>query len=301
MGKQRERSQPTVGVTPGAENKNRELVRRQTLGVLKQLANVFIALDIPSGEFISLARHAFVDAARRESMRPSGTINRSRIAAITGLTRPEITRLLRESGRQLATARHASRAERVMQAWASDPRFKTRSGAPRQLSLEDLSTGGFASLIQCAACDIPPRAMLKRLVTLGYVSVVNGKHATAIRFHRKSAPSSESALSAVRVSAALTSLVGLVSEDRPVPTIETARLLLPDLAMFAATAKDLRSRTSVFLEGIRSIARPGNGRRNKHQIEIVVGISAAKTKPLRKAQRTDQSRTQQRLTNAKEK
>ena len=146
-----------------------ELVERVLIGI----ADLAIDADLSMGELNEIARVAYVTAAARRATRSTGTVNRSSVAAITGLTRAEVAQLLR-SGRRLGTRDKRSRARRVLDGWSQDARFKAPNGRPRALSIYGPS-GSFEDLVKRYAGDIPPRAMLARLQHLSLVRGSQGR------------------------------------------------------------------------------------------------------------------------------
>jgi len=107
--------------------------------VLDPLARMMLEAGIGIGEFVTVAKSAYVRAAREEGRRAGGEIKRpniSRIAVVTGLTRLEVASILAagEAG-PVAPDRGRQRAERVLAGWWNDPDFHDESGEPAVLPL----------------------------------------------------------------------------------------------------------------------------------------------------------------------
>lgn len=111
-----------------------------------------------------LARGAFVRAAAANSRLKNGKVNHSKVAAITGLPRKEIRRMLTRTGACLEPD-PATRmpSERVVQGWLTDQRFLTRKGDPQSLPFAG-ARFSFRQLVKEYGGDISPGAVLEDLV-----------------------------------------------------------------------------------------------------------------------------------------
>lgn len=128
--------------------------------MLVELAEPLMRVGITPRLFGDLAARAFVEAASRASTLRNGRINQSRVAVLTGLTRPEVRKAMREP--RTVTARFQPRTQRVVDGWLTDPRYAARNGTPRSLSLSG-GTLSFASLVRKYAGDVPHHAVLEEL------------------------------------------------------------------------------------------------------------------------------------------
>jgi len=119
-------------------------------------------------EFDSLAKGLFVRVASEEYGLRGRPTNMSRVAAMTGISRKEVSRL-REAGDALRwnQANAISPAGLVIHYWHHDPEYCTGSGIPRPLPFQgDLS---FSTLVARYAGDIPPGAVRAALCQAGTV------------------------------------------------------------------------------------------------------------------------------------
>jgi hypothetical protein len=131
--------------------------------ILPPLIRLLIGLGISAPEFASTCRRIYVQAAADRLAQHAKRISKSRIAIVTGLTRAEVTKLLKP-GAQRETVLHARlhRAERVLHGWRTDPEFVSRNKRPRELPLKGRHRS-FEALVKRYSGDIPPRAMLDEL------------------------------------------------------------------------------------------------------------------------------------------
>lgn len=133
--------------------------------LLVELAFVLLPRGITPQRFSRLAREAFIKAAAERSRLRNGRINRSKVAALTGLTRKEIKRILdrEQSTSNPKLYRSAcTPSERVVQGWMTDRRYLTKQGDPKMLTT-DGGHSSFRRLVKDYGGDISPRAVLEQL------------------------------------------------------------------------------------------------------------------------------------------
>ncbi len=142
-------------------------INKALFKLLQPIARLCLRLGLGYREYCELSKAAFVEVAARDYGVHGRPTNVSRIAAMTGLTRKEVSRLRRkvENGGAMRTER-ASPLREVIAAWQSEAEFCDRTGKPRLLPLEG-KRGSFHSLVRRFAGDIPDGAMRKELVRIG--------------------------------------------------------------------------------------------------------------------------------------
>ncbi len=119
--------------------------------------------------FAELAKQVYVEVARAEFGIAKKKQTISRISILTGLTRKEVQRILREPVRSdAATAEQYNRAARVITGWVRDPDFGDGKGHPFPLRMED-THASFSELVKRYSGDIPVRAVLDELLRVGAV------------------------------------------------------------------------------------------------------------------------------------
>ena len=131
--------------------------------LLVELASALIPLSITPSMFSKLARAAFVRAAADRSRLRNGRINHSKVAALTGLPRKEIARILKWPARSDGDLKTLTPTERVLQGWLTDRRFLSRQGRPKSLTTFGRAPS-FVRLVKEYGGDISPRAVLEELV-----------------------------------------------------------------------------------------------------------------------------------------
>src|SRR6185295_9703328 len=149
--------------------------------ILDPLATLFLRLGVGAGEFATLCKISYVHAAAEANRLANGRVNRSRVAVVTGLTRPEVARLLapRTNGAKKRVW-HRHRAARVLDGWYSDVAFQGKRGQPLALPLK--GSRSFEALVRKYAGDIPVKAVLQ---VLSDASALSTTKAGLIRAKRR--------------------------------------------------------------------------------------------------------------------
>jgi hypothetical protein len=137
-----------------------------------ELAFVLLPRGMTPKQFGELARLAFVRAAADISKLQNGRVNHSRVAALTGLTRADVKRLLKH-GLFESSLRGQSALERVIDGWHTDHEFFTSAGHPKRLQIAG-PRGSFVRLVSKYGGDVPHRAVLDELRRIGAVKEADG-------------------------------------------------------------------------------------------------------------------------------
>ncbi len=149
------------------------------LKLLYPLVRVLLRNGVSYGVFAELARKIYVDVAFNEFAQKGRKQTISRVAALTGLTRKEVKRLMElEQAGDASTHQRFNRAIRVISGWLNDERFQDADGEPATLAVE--GENSFASLVREYSGDVPTQAMLSVLQAAGSVQR-NGDSITLIK------------------------------------------------------------------------------------------------------------------------
>lgn len=131
--------------------------------VLEPAARLAVAKGLPFTISQEVLRQAYVKAAQRANgARGKPTV--SSIAAATGLTRREVTRLAAET--PVASALKPSPAIQIFAAWLGNPRLHDRRGQPKPLRRQGPAPS-FDALAQSVTRDMHSRTLLEELCRLG--------------------------------------------------------------------------------------------------------------------------------------
>jgi hypothetical protein len=140
------------------------------------LVRILLRNGISFREFAEVLKDVFVAVCARDLVIPGRRLTLSRIAIVTGLTRKEVSTIVRDDEmRRKALETNANRAARILETWHSDTRFLGPYGFPRDLLIDGEDPGGtFADLVRENSGDMPVRAMLDELVRVGAARVLEG-------------------------------------------------------------------------------------------------------------------------------
>jgi|SRR5688572_748688 len=132
--------------------------------ILDALASALIPLDITPARLALIARTSFVKiGAQHARMRSSGRPHLAKIAALTGLTRAEVKRIVSTGYRSSSPGSDdLPRALRVLAGWQTSATYLVR-GKPRVLKLTGRAPS-FDSLCKAFSGDIPRKVILDELV-----------------------------------------------------------------------------------------------------------------------------------------
>lgn len=154
------------------EKKNNQL-NRTFLALMQPLARLFLRFGRGYREYSELSKAAFVSVAAEDYGVHGRPTNVSRIAAMTGLTRKEISRIrARIEAGEAATTERGTPLQDIVSAWQSSEEFLDENGEPAMLPLNG-ERGSFHSLVRQFAGDIPEGAMRKELQRIGAAEIVD--------------------------------------------------------------------------------------------------------------------------------
>ena len=131
-------------------------------GVLRPLVRILLRNGVPFGVFAECARQVFVEVAATEFALPNRKNSASRVSVLTGLTRKEVSRILKQPVEEGRGVERYHRGARVITAWAREKRYRDASGRPRVLPFDGRGAT-FSDLVRRFGGDVPPRAVLDEL------------------------------------------------------------------------------------------------------------------------------------------
>lgn len=131
--------------------------------VLLPIVKLMLRCGLGCSEFISVAKSAYVKAATTDYSLRGRPTNASRVAALTGLSRKEVSRIRAEAKQNRWTPdMEVTPANTVLHYWHFDPLFCEPIGAPKPLEYD--GPNSFTVLVKRYAGDIPAGAMKKELL-----------------------------------------------------------------------------------------------------------------------------------------
>lgn len=145
--------------------KKDELTALCLRNILRPVVSFCLRKSIPIQMLLETAREVMFECAAEDLESQGAKLNASRLSVITGLTRREVTKRLREDVRAPVVDSFPSR---VIGQWEQDPQFLTKGGKPRLLSIEG-DESEFAALVAKVSRDVHPSTVLFQLERLGTV------------------------------------------------------------------------------------------------------------------------------------
>ncbi len=148
---------------------NRNDVRSLAISALLQLfeplTDFVIDAGLSTSDLYSIIRQATIRRVAARQLEVSGRINISGIAATTGISRSEISRILKTSGKKDEKSMDSRQqsTNRILAAWHEEPKFTTPNGEPADLKIYGRGAT-FDLLVKRHGRGIPTRAVLDELL-----------------------------------------------------------------------------------------------------------------------------------------
>jgi hypothetical protein len=141
--------------------------------MLRPLSAFALDCGLSMSEVNLILRTAAVQSAAFRQLENSSRVNISGIAAITGIPRGEVSRILNPGGdpRIGAIQGRQNITSRILSAWHCDPDYLTAARRPRNLKLFG-SGSTLESLVRTYGHGIPVRAILDELKRVGAVRLL---------------------------------------------------------------------------------------------------------------------------------
>ena len=142
--------------------------------ILRPLVRILLRNGVAFGEFSEVAKATYVEVAARDFKVPGKRTTRARVAVITGLTRKDVTRVIKDEDKfSDENPSKSNRVSRVLFGWHSDSEFTGPYGLPRELRFDTGGVADFSSLVRKFSGDMPARAVLDELLRVGAVEEID--------------------------------------------------------------------------------------------------------------------------------
>lgn len=241
-------------------NNKRGSMEDRLAGILKDLARVLISNGYGISGLNRLAKRAYFEAALDLDLAAGRRKNNARIAAATGLTRPEVSRMSRES-MEIAVTAPVNRAQRICMAWTSDRAYSDPSGNPSVLPFSG-KVKSFERLVKDYSGDIPVRAMFSEMLRL---KMVRRDISNNVQLVRSWIPVSRQTTVTLRALSPWVSFLSQTSENELAKlNADSMQVVLnfPTMPGLFAAVRELQRRASAFVDGIHELdgkkeSRPG--------------------------------------------
>jgi hypothetical protein len=154
--------------------------------VMRPLVRILVRNGVSYGEFAELLKTIFVDAAQDVLQLADSRQSVARLAITTGLTRPEVSRLLEQTEAEAeALVGRLSRVGRLLTGWHQDSEFTGPYGIPYEVPFDGPpGRRSFCELVRRYTGDVPALEMLDELKRIGVVlDLGNGFHRVTSRYY----------------------------------------------------------------------------------------------------------------------
>lgn len=149
-----------------------QALRNALRRMLRPLVRALIEADVTFPAFMELAREAYVDVAFDEFAIDGKTPTISRVMALTGIHRREVTRLAKQDRVVAPMPPVMSLGARVVAKWCADAAYLDAQHQPRPLPRSAPSNQiSFSALVASVSKDIRPKSLLDEWQRVGVVTV----------------------------------------------------------------------------------------------------------------------------------
>jgi len=234
--------------------------RRALARLLEPLTGFVFDSGLSIKEFHAILRTAAVRSVATRQLETSRRVNISGISASTGISRAEISRILKSAPKSTEeySDRHQQSTNKILSAWHHDPKFTTPNGQPADLKIYGRGPT-FESLVKLHGRGIPTRAMLDELTRTRSIEL---RSAQIIRL--KTAVAVERGLTPQIVKAfgdRVTELMGTLLQNMRDPensafiaSVAGAKVSINELPLFR---REISSRGAEFLTEIQDMLARG--------------------------------------------
>jgi hypothetical protein len=139
--------------------------------LMRPLVRILVRNGVSYGEFAELLKSIFVDSAQDVLQLEDSRLSIARLAITTGLTRPEVSRLLEQTEAEAeAVFGRLSRVGRLLTGWHQDSDFTGPYGIPYEVPFAaPPGRRSFVELVRRYTGDVPAEDMLEELRRIGVV------------------------------------------------------------------------------------------------------------------------------------
>lgn len=156
----------------------RAVMLRSWARLLRPIVDLLLRAGVGYGEAATVLKNVYVDVATKEYGVRNRPTNLSRVAAMTGISRREVSRIRSDEAPNRIPDTESTSANMILNYWQFDPDFSLEPGVPRALSLR--GSGGFSELVRRYGKDVPAGAIKAELLRAGTVEE-DGEHVRIVK------------------------------------------------------------------------------------------------------------------------
>lgn len=222
--------------------------------LLEPLAGFMLETGLSVHEFEQIFRIAAVRSAADRQQQSRGRLSISGIAALTGIPRAEISRILKKKAREPSPDLQRHAANRILSVWHEDPKYADTNGAPAILSIFGVSPS-FDSLVRAHGRGIPTRAMLDELVRTGSLEILAAKRVRVKSLVAVSHGVGPLAVRAFGETAAelMDTMLSNIRDPDNFHFVSNIQAMVNRLEVLPVFRKETSSRGQTFLAGLREV------------------------------------------------
>jgi hypothetical protein len=248
----------------------RNVAKRALLQLLEPLAGFVLDSGLSAAEFHTILREATVRSAAAKQLQVADRVNISGIAATTGISRADVSRILKmnKESRGSRDDNQRQSTNRILSAWHEDPKFTDLDGRPADLTMYGRGAS-FEALARKYGLGIPTRAVLDELVRAGAIELLSDQ-----RIRAKTSMAIERGMSARVIKAfgdrafelLSTMLLNMRQSEEPkfVASVSEATVSLSALPLFR---KELSIKGADFLAELQESLNRKPGNRGPKSVE----------------------------------
>jgi len=244
--------------------------------IFDSLAQLLVANGYGFARLGRLVKVSFVNAAKSIDRDKGQRISKARIAALTGLTRTEVSQLLlRGKHEPTHGIDPANRTLRVVQGWLTDSKFMNPSNSPRKLQFRG-GNSSFSHLVKKYSGDIPARAMLTEMKRL---RIVRHDAQDGVVLVRTKIGVSRRTMLAVRAISPWVEMLTTGHDANHLGEVTSktkqVNLTFNSLPQLLAAVRELEHRRIAFVNGLEQLEDELPASR-KHSLRISIAVAAEK-------------------------
>lgn len=245
--------------------------------ILSSIAAILVSTGYGYSRVNSLIKMAFVRAANSANFKSEARLSIARIAALTGLTRTDVSRIARQQDSEAAVVgKPTNRITRVASAWANNKKYSQSGRGPRDLEFAGPGTT-FSALVKQFSGDIPPKAMLTEMIRLGLVRKNGRGRLTLIRSDVVQSRRTTDALKAAIPLITFLARASTAQADSELTSrSDKIELRFSSLPQVFAAMRELHGRHNAFVAALEEL---GGGDRDRKRYAISVSVAVAATNP----------------------
>ena len=241
--------------------------------MLEPMAEFAVDAGLSTADVCALLREASVRSIANRQLKTSSRVNISGIAATTGISRAEISRILKHQnarpGQKLDRPQQST--NRILAAWHSEAKFADANGQPAQLKLYGRG-GTFEMLVKSHGRGIPVRAVLDELLRSRAVELMPDQRIrarTPVAIHRGLSPLVIKAFGD-RAADLLSTMLSNMRDPKNPLFIATVTSSAAMTGLRPLIRKELSTKSAEFLSEVQQVLALGHGKRRDGSVGVTV-------------------------------